>query len=316
MKNIFISVLLVLTWLLSASDSQAQSLILKRADTDSSRSGFITSGNLFSFDVVAENLDSCYNVEFLIKYDHADMVVYSGYKAHEFGKSSAFNVFNMVKSDTGTIYGVAFLSNFDEAPFNSPNLMNIDFVPYIDVIDNLTINFRITKISAVIKKNDTIKTVTISDTSFSYNTHGMIQVLPGDANNDKIVDMDDLFRVKVMVDSTMKNPAFKTFKRAYASTLWIPQYCLAWEIKDATYADCDGNGIINYKDQLVVHYYLKKKKKIVESSSENQSGALTSAILTSAGSLQENCKSSSCQKIPVSFASNYPCVATVFSYCN
>jgi ABC-type antimicrobial peptide transport system permease subunit len=44
----------------------------------------------------------------------------------------------------------------------------------------------------------------------------------------------------------------RSFKRENASVLWQPQLCIAWDTLAATYADCDGNGVVTSADHAVV----------------------------------------------------------------
>ncbi|HRT67858.1 MAG TPA: dockerin type I domain-containing protein, partial [Bacteroidota bacterium] len=83
-------------------------------------------------------------------------------------------------------------------------------------------------------------------------------VFPGDANNDGVVDHLDYSNVMLYLGLGSESQHSRTFKRLYPSIFWVPQKTLVWDISDATYSDCDGNGEITMKDMLVVSYNLGK----------------------------------------------------------
>jgi len=88
----------------------------------------------------------------------------------------------------------------------------------------------------------------ISNNSFTIGTNteeSMITVWPGDANNDGIVNYDDFNAIK-LYENKVGSP------RPNASTQWIGQEAMAWIPAAATYADCNGDGVINSEDFYVV----------------------------------------------------------------
>ena len=56
----------------------------------------------------------------------------------------------------------------------------------------------------------------------------------------------------------------KTFKRINPSTLWIAQRVLAWDEMNAAHADCDGNGVVNETDVLVIYANVNEIHNIIE----------------------------------------------------
>ena len=77
--------------------------------------------------------------------------------------------------------------------------------------------------------------------------HGYVEVWPGDANNDGTVDVQDV--------ATIGFYAYRGaagYRRTPASVEWVPQRARAWAEPAATYADCDGNGVVSVRDIAVV----------------------------------------------------------------
>jgi hypothetical protein len=73
-----------------------------------------------------------------------------------------------------------------------------------------------------------------------------VQVYPGDANNDGIVDVRDILPLGRFFGSTGGT-------RTSASGSWTPQgISSAWTLAEACYADCDGNGTVNAADVQVI----------------------------------------------------------------
>ncbi len=73
-------------------------------------------------------------------------------------------------------------------------------------------------------------------------------VWPGDANNDGIANVYDISRVG-------QGFGFSGLARPNASTNWVGQAAYNWAgsaVLDYKYADCDGNGVIEYADFQVV----------------------------------------------------------------
>ena len=77
-------------------------------------------------------------------------------------------------------------------------------------------------------------------------------VWPGDANNDKVADTNDVLQIGIAYGE-------KGAKRANASTNWEGQYCANWAKNFSNganhkHADCNGDGVVDSNDVKVVHF--------------------------------------------------------------
>lgn len=87
-------------------------------------------------------------------------------------------------------------------------------------------------------------------TYFIYITNQLSEVWPGDANNDLIVDMQDLLPIGLAFGNT--GPT-----RPSASSSWMAQTAPDWAVSfinglDYKFADCDGNGLIDSFDTQAI----------------------------------------------------------------
>ncbi len=94
-------------------------------------------------------------------------------------------------------------------------------------------------------------------------TSAQLLVWPGDANNDGVVDQADWDILKLYENKTGS-------PRATVSSEWAAQLATAWIPAAATYADCNGDGVVNSEDFYVVmnnwgqtHVVLGKSNVIV-----------------------------------------------------
>jgi hypothetical protein len=102
------------------------------------------------------------------------------------------------------------------------------------------------------------------DSTFYYFNSG--SVWPGDANNDTIVDNNDLLSVGLNYWTT-------GFARDSISNLWIGQSCPEWtgfqaNLTNMKHADCNGDGIVNALDTVAINLNygltVSKKKQIFD----------------------------------------------------
>lgn len=256
-------IIYILTLFLVASTAvHSQSLNFVRNDVDSSRSKFVTATYLFSIDVVAENIQKCTNVSFELRYNKTQFVRFSEWKRGEFGSTTKTLVLSLpdASNDIGRLVvssGMDYTRDTN-APDN-PKVVNLKFVvipaaPHFDVVTFDLINPRITVVS-----DGQLKLIDLPTTSFSYTIHSFVNVWPGDANNDGIVNHLDFAAVSFYLGYGPNIKQMRSFKREPASTLWAPQPVIAWDTAAATYADCDGNGEVNMIDNLVISYNYDKQ---------------------------------------------------------
>jgi len=84
--------------------------------------------------------------------------------------------------------------------------------------------------------------ITLSPLSKTVTVENGVVVWPGDANNDGRVNIFDINPI-VALYWNKTGP-----QRPNASTNWIGQMCPKWDPEAATYADCNGDGIVNIFD--------------------------------------------------------------------
>ncbi len=260
-KIIYILTLILLT----ATGLHSQSLNFVRRDVDTSRSKFVTATYLFSIDVVAENIERCTNVSFELRYNKTQFIRFSEWERGNFGSTTKTLVLSLPDASTD-IGRLVVTSGMDytrdtNAP-NNPKVVNLKFVvipaaPHFDVVTFNLINPRITVVS-----NGQLKLIDLPTTSISYTIHSFVNVWPGDANNDGIVNHLDFATVSYYLGLGPNTKQMRSFKREPASTLWAPQPVIAWDTAAATYADCDGNGEVNMIDNLVISYNYDKQHPV------------------------------------------------------
>lgn len=240
----------------------SQSLNFVRNDVDSSRSRFVTATYVFSIDIVAENIQKCTNVSFELRYNKTQFVRFSEWKRGEFGSTTKTLVLSLpdASNDIGRLVvssGMDYTRDTN-APDN-PKVVNLKFVvipaaPHFDVVTFSLINPRITVVA-----DGQLKLVDLPTSSISYTIHSFVNVWPGDANNDGVVNHLDFATVSYFLGFGPNTKQMRSFKREPASTLWAPQPVIAWDTAAATYADCDGNGEVNMIDNLVISYNYDKQ---------------------------------------------------------
>ena len=254
-KKIHILFIIVLLILLCNNNSQAAAIHLVRNDVDSNRVGFITAGYTFSLDVSIDSIDKLNGVSFELDWDQRDYIFFSEWKIGDIGnESQAF-----VEKYPGKI--IVAVSNglpLTESYISNSSLISLKFVVLQSAqnLDSVTFTFNKPTASAIIDTQSQLLPLEYSPAIFKI--HSYINVFPGDANADGIVDHLDYSNVMLYLGLGSDSQHSRTFKRLYPSIFWVPQKVLVWDVADATYSDCDGNGEVTMKDMLVVSYNLGK----------------------------------------------------------
>lgn len=256
---------MILFLALSPAKMWTQELKFVRKDVDSSRSRFVTATYLFSIDIIADNIDKCTNVTFELRYNKTQFIKFSEWESGSFGSTTKTYIIPLTDSisDIGRIVvssGMDFTRDTN-APKN-PKVVNLKFVvipasPHFDVVTFTILNPR-----ATVVNNGRQELIALSNTSISYTIHSFVNVWPGDANNDGVVDHLDFAAVSYYLGLGPNTKQMRSFKREPSSTLWAPQPVIAWDTAAATYADCDGNGEVNMIDNLVVSYNYDKRHPV------------------------------------------------------
>ena len=230
---------LPLAWGVVLSAACAQQLLLERADLPVR---FVTAGERFRIVVRSSGLERCYGVGFRLQYAPAGMLRFAGWSSGEFEPTG---VLVREGPDSGgfAMLDVAAVSLVQ--PRRNPEVVRLEFVLAPDAPHGASAIFRFLDAWALVE--DTLRWLPAGEVAFAI--HGVVEVWPGDANNDGIVDSRD-----VAVIGRFARQGITGYRRSPASVEWRPQPVRAWALPEATYADCDGNGAVGVRDLAVVLY--------------------------------------------------------------
>ncbi len=248
----FLSIVLLLA-IFTSVNIVAQSIRIVRTDVDSSRAHFITATFRFGIDITLEDAPGCTGAAFELRYTNASVVRFSGWSAGSFGSRGTIQV-NQTNLSTGA--GKISVGSLSGDPayargIDNPIIVHFDFVVMPDAVHNQTSVFSFVNAQAVINK-DSGTIVQLTSSSAPLAIRSFINVWPGDADNNGLVDTRDASQIGLFVDNNDSLTIFRGFKRQPGSTYWSPQTALAWDSAQATYTDCDGNGDVTVTDLLVV----------------------------------------------------------------
>ena len=233
-----------------------------RTDVDSSRSGFVTATFLFGFDIILEDVEKCRGLSFRLDYDQIDYIHFSEYSIEDFGEHAQAVVVNKLDqlAKKGTLYiGIGTNDDDDFQGIDDPNAIHLEFgvSQSVEHGEELTLDFQ--NIYAVISTDTGKAIINIEKDPIIYDIHSFVDVWPGDADNNGEVDENDFSIVNFYHGKGSATKNMRSFKRRSASTIWAAHRVLAWDIIEATYADCDGNGDVTTTDLLVVGMHLPDK---------------------------------------------------------
>jgi hypothetical protein len=255
LKKLNILSLVILFLLLSYNNIQAAAIHIERNDVDSIRAGFITAGYPFSLDIIIDSLDKFNGVSFELDWDRPDLIFFSEWQIGDIGdKSQAY----VEKYPGKIIVAVANGLPLIESRISNTALISLKFVTLQSATNLDSVRFTFNKPTASALIDTQSQLLSLAHNPAIFKIHSYIDVFPGDANNDGMVDHLDYSNVMLYLGLGSQSQHSRTFKRLYPSIFWVPQKTLVWDMADATYADCDGNGEITMKDMLVVSYNLGK----------------------------------------------------------
>jgi hypothetical protein len=246
-------------FLLFSARAQAQEIILTRTDTDSLHSSFVTATKVIGFDVSTSGISRCTGITFKLRYSLANYVRFSGSAVEDLGKKVSSVVMQKLDSASGDgiLYvGVLTGDSVGSAGYLNPKVIHLEFVVTQSVPASKNLEFSFDDAQAVVARDSSGHVIgeilSLSSTPVSYAIHSFIDVWPGDADNNGVVDTKDISAVGLYLDYGMPGSTMRSFRREPASTLWYSQPVLAWDSTVVTYADCDGNGTVTVTDMLVV----------------------------------------------------------------
>lgn len=247
----YIIVLIALSSVLNA-----QSLRIERTDVDTTRDDFITATYMFGIDIYFDDVTNCTGAAFEIIYDHAEYIKYSEYGIYDFGANTNPVVIHSVDIDGRGRLNIGVGSGFptDSGGFDNPRIIRLEFVVMQYAPRDIEVTFTFPEPKAIRFEEGTGEIVNLSAEDEVFRIHSFIDVWPGDADNNGIVNNNDLGFVQKYIGLGSNTKNMRSFKRQNASTVWTRQRVLAWDNFEASYADCDGNGDITNNDMLVISY--------------------------------------------------------------
>ena len=234
----------------------------ERTDVEGKSADFVTATYSFGIDIIVDSLEHCSNVTFELYHNQTQYVKYDYHLRSEdwlinddWSQVVTIIDKNSVDSSVDRATIAIQTGTIGPASINSPNnpkVIHLAFVVAPSAINSGVLEFTIDKIKATYFKDD-ISVDTLIPLTFkvSYNIHSFVNVWPGDTDCDGKVDTYDNAVISLYL--TYPQNGSRSFKRQYPSVLWQPQLCIAWDTLAATYADCDGNGLITSSDYAIVY---------------------------------------------------------------
>ncbi|MBK9249632.1 MAG: T9SS type A sorting domain-containing protein [Ignavibacteria bacterium] len=249
----FLSILLIAIGLLVSSNLSSQSIRLVRSDVDSTRAHFITATFRFGVDITLESAPGCTGAAFELRYTNASVVRFSGWSAGTFGSRGTIQV---DQSDITTGFGKISVGALSGDPayakgIDNPIIIHLDFVVTPDALHNQSSVFTFVNAQGIINK-DSGTIVQLTSNPLTFAIRSFVQVWPGDADNNGLVDTRDASQIGRFIGNNDSLTMFRGFKRRPSSIYWSSQTALAWDSAQATYTDCDGSGDVTITDLLVV----------------------------------------------------------------
>jgi hypothetical protein len=242
----------------------AQSVTLVRTDVDSARAHFITATMRFGVDITLRDAPGCNAATMDITFSNANVVRYSGWSAGSFPRRNVVVVdLSDPTTNTGRLSITAFSGNpAPDSGVNNPVIIHLDFVTMPDAVHNTLCTFGFINPLAVLNKNNG-SAISLNSQSISYTIRSWIDVWPGDADNNGVVDSRDGIAIGLYLTNSASESRFRGFRRPSASTVWAPQTVLAWDSAQATFADCDGNGEVTTTDALILALNTSKRRSTI-----------------------------------------------------
>ncbi len=248
---------LIAALLCLATTVQAQTILVERADRPPStgKNHFLTATQPFSLNVRVEGLNNIKGVFFEMQWTNAGAIRFDGWSADGAYAESELTVPPVRTNQangTGSISVAAQLANPVGRPgLNDHTVIRLNFIGAANAVHNSRVRFSFTKPEAVVGNIDR-SIERLVGISKSYDVHGFVDVWPGDANNDRVVDHSDWSVISQFFDDGDPAGRIRGFARDPASTIWAAQRALSWDSVRVTYADADGSGRVDNTDFLVV----------------------------------------------------------------
>lgn len=261
LKKILSVVFLLAAFSTVRAASDDPQLKIVRTDVDSVRNGFITACHKFGIDVIAENTMNCNGVSFDLVYNQSDYIKFSGYRVRDL-KTVYVNHNELTNNYARVAVGAASGDKAWEDAVDEPVAVHLEFVVVSTAPDyavsQLFAEFEFQQPGAVVIRDTGAVTINLPVKKINYKIHSYVDVYPGDADNNGIVDTRDYLPIDRHNGTGALTKNFRSFKRENAGTMWYPQRVLRWDSAAVTYSDCDGNGDITIADGLITSANMDK----------------------------------------------------------
>jgi|GEM_PF-3389222 len=242
--------------ILSVSLLNAQQIRITRTDVEPIRFGFATATLKIGFDIYIDNIQNAKGVTFTLEHTKQDVILFSGYSNGDFPEKGT--VVTNTPFPSKSSLSVAALSGLQTSDpgVDTPFAVHLEFVvsPTAKHLDVATFTFK--NIRAIVGPDSL---VIIQDSIVDITINGFINVYPGDANFDGIVNSLDYAEIAFYTGAGSANSTVRGYKRKSASAIWQPQQALSWDSAAVTDVDCDGSGDINLSDLLVIATNIEKR---------------------------------------------------------
>ncbi len=255
MKNI---ILYIIALAFITSSATSQTLRIERTDVDTARYGHVTANFKFGIDVYIDEIDNVNSASFQLQWNFGDYVHFSGYKIGDFGDNGTVYITKpKLIPGTGDKFmnvGIFSGTTVGENDFDSPKILHLEFAVSNDIPNRESLIFTFVNFYATAFIDSSQTNVEVSSEQLELNIHSFINVWPGDSNNDGLVDTRDYNQIGLYFEGNSIQNDGRTFKRKNSTIMWTGQKVLVWDNADATFADCDGDGVITVADGMVVFH--------------------------------------------------------------
>ena len=255
MKKIILYIIAIAVISISAS---AQTMRIERTDVDSTRYGHVTANFKFGIDIYIDELENVNSASFQLQWNFGDYVHFSGYEIGDFGENGTVYITNpKLIPGTGDKFmnvGIFSGTTVGENEFDSPKLLHLEFAVSNDIPNREKLIFTLVNFFATAYIDSSQTNVEVANEQLELDIHSFINVWPGDSNNDGMVDTRDYNQIGLYFEGNSIQNDGRTFKRKNSTIMWTGQKVLVWDNADATFADCDGDGVITVADGMVVFH--------------------------------------------------------------
>ncbi len=128
---------------------QSQSIKVVRSDVESARSGFITAGYVFGFDIYLDSVSRSNGVSFELQWDTPQYIKFSQWKIGDIGNRAQAYVMDKIDQFAGHIYAVVGTGlQLDSSILENPKVLRLEFVLLQNAPDGNKVTFKFIKPTA------------------------------------------------------------------------------------------------------------------------------------------------------------------------